>query len=125
MNPSKNGHGKVFATGSQYSYVIRAIDDQFHTSELSGSVIVPRTVISGRYDAYTGSNSMFLSYPNIVVTGSTLLPNGGIILARTQSGVISYSRGDSITMRTMTGNTRITHVSASTGSLRWGGAFLV
>ncbi len=125
MNTSKNGHAKVFATGSQYSYVIRAIDDQFHTRELSGSVLVPRTIPSGRYDAHTGSHSMFLSYPNVVVTGSTLLTNGGIILARAQSGVISYSRGDGITMRTMTGNTRVTHVFTSTGSMRWGGAFLL
>lgn len=125
MNPSKNGHGKLFATGSEFRYVIRAIDDQFHTNELSGSVIVPRTVVSGRYDAYTGSNSMFLSYPNVLVTGSTLLPNGGIVLSRAQSGSLSYSRGGDIIMRTMTGNTRITHISASTGSMRWGGAFLL
>ena len=92
MNPSKSGHGQYFDTGSTYSFVVRAIDDQFHTNDLSGSIQLPRTVPSGRYTAYTDSNALFMSYPNVIVTESTLLANSGIILARAQSGVVDYSR---------------------------------
>jgi len=119
----------ILARNTPYVYRIRAIDNQFRETVLTGSLNIPNiqvgtstgTTLSTTTDSIVYAHSNSIISGNIALTGTT-----AITLADNGTGTTStITARDGITIHFGTGMTQVDSIASSSGSITWNGGFIL
>ncbi|MFA6091264.1 MAG: hypothetical protein WC774_05845, partial [Candidatus Gracilibacteria bacterium] len=119
----------VFSKNTPYVYRIRAVDNQFQQTVLTGSLNIPDIRIGSATGTILSSttDTIVSVHVNKTLSGTLALSgNTSIILANNGTGNTStITARDGISIDTGTGTTPIASIASSSGSVIWNGGYIL
>lgn len=120
----------VFNKNTPYVYRIKAIDDQFRQTILTGSLNIPDIRIASNSTGTivsTTTNTIIRAHNNRVLNGTFPLSGStAITLANNGTGATStIIARDGVSLTLGTGATRVDSLASASGSVTWNGGFIL
>ena len=120
----------VFNKNTPYVYRIKAIDDQFRQTILTGSLNIPDIRVASNSTGTiisTTTDTIIRAHNNRVLSGTfPLSGNTSITLANNGTGTTStITARDGVSIMLGTGATRVDSLASASGSVTWNGGFIL